>query len=374
MNTSLNNTTLSDPDGPLESRSYGLNVTVSFLIVLIAVMGLVGNILVIFAVFMYHRLRDEVSNLFIVNLSITDLSSAFVVMVSSAVAVGADRWPMGRAWCSMVCGANYCFIIVSMLTLSLISLDRYMAIHHSLRYHVLVTKPKVLVLIAYTWLQGFAFGLAPILCGWVEYDYWEVTCAIQWHRYGNPVLTYVIVAFVVCFMLPGVVLSIAYCKVFRTAKKIKPRPRPAIGLATVSGGRLDGNGTPGDQNGQPGGHNVQVAKREKVTYSESSKAVRSLLIVVLAFFICMTPFSVTKLYKVCVPVPDALPGYANILATFFQFMSSAVNPLIYGLFRRDFQKAFLYLLWRSMRQHGTDSMPFRSSTLYRNSDNSDNPL
>ena len=39
-------------------------------------------------------------------------------------------------------------------------------------------------------------------------------------------------------------------------------------------------------------------RRKQRNYSTSSKAVKSLLIVVLAFFICMTPFSITKLYKV----------------------------------------------------------------------------
>ena len=80
---------------------------------------------------------------------------------------------------------------------------------------------------------------------------------------------------------------------------------------------------------------------------------RSLLIVMLAYFVCLTPFSVTKLYKVIVSNPSGLPGYASLLATFFQYLSSVVNPLIYGLFRRDFQKAFLYLL-RSVRYRRSD--------------------
>ena len=80
---------------------------------------------------------------------------------------------------------------------------------------------------------------------------------------------------------------------------------------------------------------------------------RSLLIVMLAYFVCLTPFSVTKLYKVIVSNPSELPGYASLLATFFQYLSSVVNPLIYGLFRRDFQKAFLYLL-RSVRYRRSD--------------------
>lgn len=291
---------------------------------------------------------------------------------------------MAEAWCSTVCGANYCFIIVSMLTLCFISLDRYVAIHHSLRYHHFVTRRRILLLLLYAWLQGFAFGLAPILSGWVRYDYWEATCAIQWHLHGHSVLTYVIVAFILCFLLPGVILIVAYCKVLKTTKKITPRPRPVVQLVSLeyqhcqnrpfpnqNGTRPNQNGpspnhygTTLSQNGEPPCRNgssprppdlARWTQLRRTKYSESSKAVRSLLIVMLAYFLCMTPFSVTKLYKVIVPVPDALPGYANLLATFFQFLGSAVNPFIYGLFRRDFQKAFLYLLWRTVRYRHSDS-------------------
>ena len=112
-----------------------------------------------------------------------------------------------------VCGANYMFIIVSMLTLCFISLDRYAAVEYALRYHSWVTRRKIGILVAWAWFQGFCFGLAPVLADWVRYDYWEVVCAIVWHEDAANTLTYVIVAFAVCFLLPGVILSIAYCKV-----------------------------------------------------------------------------------------------------------------------------------------------------------------
>ncbi|KAK7507018.1 hypothetical protein BaRGS_00001869 [Batillaria attramentaria] len=328
-----------------EERSLAENISACIFFIIIILFAIGGNVLVILAVYMYRRLRDEVANLFIVNLSITDLSSATVVMLSSVIAVSMDRWALSGPWCRIVCGANYCFIIVSMLTLMFISMDRYVAIVYSLHYPLLVTKRRVLYFIVYAWIQGFAFGLTPILFNWIEYDYWEATCAIQWHIYGNPVLIYVIVAFILCFLLPGVLLTVAYCKVFSEVKKIKPRAQPQMQLASIQ--------RPGTQNGHHDRNSVAPdeppppPKPQK--YSESSKAVRSLLIVVLAYFVCMTPFSVTKLIKVIISTPDALPGYANLVATFFQYMSSAVNPLIYGLFRRDFQKAFLYLLWRTVR-------------------------
>ena len=92
MNTSTDSDNdTADPDPWPNPRAPSVNAALTFLLVLIALTALIGNMLVILAVFLYHRLKDEVSNLFIVNLCITDLSSAAVVMASSAAAVGADR-------------------------------------------------------------------------------------------------------------------------------------------------------------------------------------------------------------------------------------------------------------------------------------------
>ena len=85
------NETSNDTDADPDARSGGLNAALTFFVVVIATTALLGNVLVILAVFSYNRLRDEVSNLFIVNLGVTDLCSAVVVMLTSAVAVGSDQ-------------------------------------------------------------------------------------------------------------------------------------------------------------------------------------------------------------------------------------------------------------------------------------------
>jgi hypothetical protein len=60
---------------------------------------------------------------------------------------------------------------------------------------------------------GFCFGVAPVAADWIAYDYWEMVCAIQWAAKGVPALIYVIIAFILCFLLPGVILVWAYYKV-----------------------------------------------------------------------------------------------------------------------------------------------------------------
>ena len=208
-----------------------------------------------------------------------------------------------------------------------------MAMKHSLRYVTLVTRTRVITVIIYAWIQGIAFGLTPVINNWARYDYWEMVCAIQWHLHGQPVLLYVIVAFIVCFFFPGAMLAISYCLILNIAQKIKPQPYPAMAAFTI-------RSVPDKQQT---GYNTGC---QRPSCKSSSKTLCSLLVIMLTYIVCMTPFSLTKLYKVAYPEPYVLPGYANMLATTFQYIASAVNPLIYGLLRKDFHQAFLHILWR----------------------------
>lgn len=196
-----------------QTRSVVERVIWSILLIIIILASLIGNMLVLVCVYLHHRIRDENASLFIVNLSVADMISAIVVMVSSLHALASDKWVMGQAWCDIVCGANYTLIIVTMFTLCYVSLDRYIAVKHALHYHARVTRTRIYILLGYAWCLGICFGLVPILYHWIIFDYWEAVCAIAWHEDREHVLLFVTVGFSLCFALPSAVLIIAYCKV-----------------------------------------------------------------------------------------------------------------------------------------------------------------
>ena len=176
----------------------------SILLLLIIFITWLGNLAVVFAVYNSPRLRDQTSNLFIVNLSVTDLLNGITVMTTAFFALVLDVRHVNPVWCNIVCAANYTFIIVSMLTLAFISVERYIAIVHTFKHSVLVTRKRIKLVIGYAWFQGFAFALPPVILHWIHYDYWEVICAIDWQYQKTQAVYYVITACVVCFLLPDV--------------------------------------------------------------------------------------------------------------------------------------------------------------------------
>lgn len=297
-------------------ETYETVISVVFLL-FIMLTALVGNTAVIAVICKQHTMRREVSNLLIVNLSITDLSNTLLVMMSALIALVTDGWPLGKFWCDCTCMINYCLIIVSMLTLCCISIDRYQAVMHPLSYSLRITRKRLTAIICYTWLQGLIFGLIPSVLNWVDFDYWEAICAIQWHLYRPSSIIYVVCAFIMCFLGPGIILIYCYTFIISEVKKQKSHV-----VVQTTNKKYE--------------NKKRVSDRVKITWS--------LITVVLAYFICTTPFSVTKLIKVSAHDTNVVPGQINLTASLLGYVASAINPLIYGIFRKDFRKAYIHLL------------------------------
>ncbi|XP_072044615.1 D(1A) dopamine receptor-like [Amphiura filiformis] len=291
------------------------NIIGAIFILIIIILSILGNVAVILAIVRTPRLREELSSILLINLSLTDLLSATFVMPYTFVALLADEWLLGPEWCTGQCALNYCCIIVSMLTLSMISIDRHVAIVYPLRYASVITSPLIYAMSTYTWIQAFAFAAVPIVCKWVVYDYWEIVCAIDWDSYrDHGGLTYVIVAFVLCFMVPAGIMLVSYIRIYRAAK----------------------------------GHYRRRSCRQQMRtdphqQKQERKVIISLAVVVVMFFICTTPFCVTKVIKIFFS-SDVVPVWLNFVATYAQYIASATNPFIYGIFRTDFRKAFSRLI------------------------------
>ena len=344
LNNNNNNNNNNNTDSPetVPTRSTLSIWLCSLTVGLICLWTILGNIAVIYAIMNTRQLKDKVSNVFLINLSITDLSSAFFIMLSAFFCIALDLHRVNTIWCNFTCAMNYCLIIVSMMTLALISVDRLLSVLFPFRYHDIVTKGRVVAVIVVAWIQGLIFGVAPACVGWVHYDYWEAVCAINWRsepRTGP--INYVIAAFVLCFVLPSVVMLASYSVTMKRAKL-------AIGSTTSHS-----SATTTLRN-----NNLEIRKHNKDDHL-GLKTVTSMLVVVVAFFVCLTPFSVTKLIKVVTNDSFVVPPYVNLWAAFFAYLSSMVNPFIYGILRADFRRAYKHMFHRIS---GRRSYHFRDST------------
>ncbi|KFV65957.1 Somatostatin receptor type 4, partial [Dryobates pubescens] len=106
-------------------------VVIQCIYALVCLLGLLGNSLVIFVILRYAKMKTA-TNIYLLNLAIADelfmLSIPFV-----ATSAALHHWPFGRALCRTVLGVDGLNMFTSVFCLTVLSLDRYIAVVHPLR-------------------------------------------------------------------------------------------------------------------------------------------------------------------------------------------------------------------------------------------------
>lgn len=142
---------------------------------------------------------------------------------------------------------------------------------------------------------------------------------------GNQI--YTVVAFIVLFAIPILVICISYVMIIRTLWQ----PEPSLGEEERTRGSTTSD-PPYNSNRLYAVHRAK--KKRKTTYM--------LLTVIITFLICMLPFQVIVLLAPFVELPrtvgfTVLANISSVLA----LCSMACNPFIYSFFSDKFRRAFM---------------------------------
>ena len=130
----------------------------------INIVVIVGNCLVILAVFISTKLRT-VTNLFIVSLAVADLMVGIAVLPFSATWEIFEIWIFGELWCSIWLAVDVWMCTASILNLCAISLDRYVAVTRPVTYPSIMSSKKAKLLIGAVWILSFLICFPPLV-GW----------------------------------------------------------------------------------------------------------------------------------------------------------------------------------------------------------------
>ena len=133
--------------------------------------GVVGNLLTLFVFIRYDPLRD-VTGMFLANLAAADLLQSIIGMPLIATSAFREEWIFGDTLCTLSGMSNSLFCITSVLTLTAVSVDRYLAIVHPFEYQIWLTIKRAKVVLLCIWLQALVAALLPVF-GWSRY-------VVQW--------------------------------------------------------------------------------------------------------------------------------------------------------------------------------------------------
>ena len=122
-----------------------------FLYTLVFAVGLIGNALVIY-IFTKNRKMRTVTNSFLVNLAVCDLMVVCMCMPFSVALEIYDNWIYGDAMCKIVTFVQGLSVISSILTLTVISAERFYAIRKPLRARAFMSRARIQTIIGIIWI------------------------------------------------------------------------------------------------------------------------------------------------------------------------------------------------------------------------------
>ncbi|XP_077261154.1 octopamine receptor beta-1R isoform X2 [Temnothorax americanus] len=352
----------------VESRNITLIALKGVIMISIIVTALLGNALVIASVRRHRKLRVP-TNRYVVSLAMADLLVAVCAMTFNAsVELSGGKWLLGSIMCDVWNSMDVYFSSASILHLCCISVDRYYAIVRPLEYPAIMRTVTVTAMLSSAWTLPALISFIPIFMGWYT---------TQQHldfRRKNPQicmfvvnLPYAVISSCVSFWIPGVVMIIMYCKIYKEAIKQRAalsRASSSTVLNNVhvrrssSGSRHHSRTShqlllhPSDASdyGRPPSYRASAAelnvengtsiRQQTKSWRAEHKAARTLGIIMGAFLLCWLPFFLWYLTTSLCGEACYTPDTVVSVLFWIGYFNSALNPLIYAYFNRDFRDAF----------------------------------
>ncbi|KAL7405350.1 hypothetical protein ABVT39_027623 [Epinephelus coioides] len=328
------------PNFTLDSQVVGVGIFLSVFILV----AIVGNILVILSVVCNKHLQT-VTNFFIVNLAMADLLLSIIVLPFSASLEVLGCWVFGRVFCNIWAAVDVLCCTASILSLCIISIDRYIGVKHCLKYPTIMTERKAVAILVLVWVSSTVISVGPLL-GWKEpppVD--DRICSIT----EEP--GYALFSSLFSFYLPLLVILIMYFRVYvvarRTTKSLEAGVKRERNKSMEVVLRIHCRSVLEDARPSSSKNNKNHPFRSSLSvrlmkFSREKKAAKTLAIVVGMFILCWLPFFFFLPMGAFFP---ALKPSETVFKVIFWlgYFNSCINPMIYPCSSKEFQRAFTRL-------------------------------
>ncbi|CAL1530344.1 unnamed protein product, partial [Lymnaea stagnalis] len=275
----------------------------------------------------------------------------FLICFSQCIAFFSFTWALGYFLCKSV---HYCQIVAmvcSVMTLTVMSIERNIAILSPLRSKRICTRRRARVVVLLLWLGSIILAL-PIFLGQTHKEvgkvfkaYW---CIKDWDRpiYGILFESYMLL---LLFMVPVCVMIVSYttiCLALSRGTKFWRQATSTRGTMSYpaypnhtsrcsSTKSISSKGTPVD-------NMIHNSHRERMD-KEKMKVIRMLIVVVVLFVVCWGPILINNLL-VAFDVLDKLHvgplKPLRMAMSLLSYLNSSLNPLVYGFMSRHFRRGF----------------------------------
>uniref|UniRef100_A0A8C0ZU58 G-protein coupled receptors family 1 profile domain-containing protein n=1 Tax=Castor canadensis TaxID=51338 RepID=A0A8C0ZU58_CASCN len=273
------------------SPSFCILIPLVYLVV--CVVGLLGNSLVIYVV-LRHTASPSVTSLFMLGLPFLAAQNAL------------SYWPFGSLMCRLVMAVDGINQFTSIFCLTVMSVDRYLAVVHPTRSARWRTAPVARLVSAAVWVASAVVVLPVVVFSGVPRG--MSTCHMQWPEPAAAWRAgFIIYTAALGFFGPLLVICLCYLLI---VVKVRSAARRV---------------------------------RRRVT--------RMVVAVVALFVLCWMPFYVLNIVNVVCSLPEE-PAFFGLyfLVVALPYANSCANPILYGFLSYRFKQGFRRVLLRPSRR------------------------
>ncbi|KAJ0067019.1 hypothetical protein NL108_006271 [Boleophthalmus pectinirostris] len=283
-------------------------IVITALYSIVCVVGLVGNVLVMYIIVRYTKMKTA-TNIYIFNLALADaLVTSTLPFQSVNYLMG--TWPFGDILCKMVMSIDYYNMFTSIFTLTTMSIDRYVAVCHPVKALDFRTPRNAKIVNICNWILSSAIGLPVMFKARTKFipntPKNSVDCALEFPHpswYWETLMK--ICVFIFAFIMPVLIITVCYGLMILRLKSVR---------------MLSGS--------QEKDRNLR-------------RITRMVLVVVAVFIVCWTPIHIFVIITALVTIPNStLQSITWHFCIALGYTNSSLNPVLYGYLDENFKRCF----------------------------------
>ena len=272
---------------------------------MISILILTGNVLTITLILRSEKLRNATGGL-MASLATADIGVGLTTLIPLIHYIVTPT--MTDYTVNIIGYFNSVTWVISVYTLMLLSIDRYLAVSKPMKYDHMVTYRSVMAAVTLIWTLSFLLWLFPLVgVGGFKFNDEEVACYFDVAQYPAQWILYMVLIFV-----PSTsVIAFCYLKIWKISRtQIHQIESQHVGSDNAS--------------------------------KWNWKAVRTLLVISCAFILAWLPFVIEHIVKASLGKLENIPEWLEIAIYVIAISNSFWNPIIYistnVLFREEFKR------------------------------------
>uniref|UniRef100_A0A8C2ZTA3 Mu-type opioid receptor n=2 Tax=Cyclopterus lumpus TaxID=8103 RepID=A0A8C2ZTA3_CYCLU len=291
-----------NPEG--DANPVIIAIVITALYSIVCVVGLVGNVLVMYIIVRYTKMKTA-TNIYIFNLALAD-ALVTTTLPFQSVNYLMGTWQFGDIVCKMVISIDYYNMFTSIFTLTTMSIDRYVAVCHPVKALDFRTPRNAKIVNVCNWILSSAIGLPVMFMASTAVTPSGIDCQLIFPHpswYWDTLMK--ICVFIFAFIVPVLIITVCYGLMILRLKSVR---------------MLSGS--------QEKDRNLR-------------RITRMVLVVVAVFIVCWTPIHIFVIITALINIPTTtLQTITWHFCITLGYANSSLNPVLYGYLDENFKRCF----------------------------------